>query len=118
MAALGVPMFTFAVRPAYKSKELLIEFRKGSGNDDMIEAMRSVLDQASVELIEKIDLWQNDEVIYKMKSQYGEFELSSNNWGCIFIMAPDNQAAIKALGVLFSGSHKFQQEVVNFEQYT
>ena len=111
-------MFTFAVRPAYKTKELLIEFRSGSGSDEMIAAMKQVLAKADIEVIEKIDLWQNDEMIYKMRSKFGEFELSSSNCGSIFIMAPENQRAIESLSALFSVSNSFHSEVVDFAQYT
>jgi hypothetical protein len=61
---------------------------------------------------------QNDEMIYKMQSKFGEFELSSDNYGCIFIMAADNQPAIESLGTLFSDSNSFQFEAVDFAQYT
>lgn len=111
-------MFTFAVRPGYKSESLLIEFRKGCGSDEMISAMKSVLAQADIEVIEKHDLWQNDEMLYKMNSKFGEFELSSDNWDSIFILAPENQPAIKALASLFSESCQFQTEEAGFEQYT
>jgi hypothetical protein len=111
-------MFTFALRPGHKSKELLIEFRKGSGSDEMVSAMKQVLAQADFEIIKTIDFWQNDEMIYKIKSKFGNFELSSDNWGCMFIMAPDNQPAIKSLAALFSESASFQAEVVDFAQYT
>jgi len=111
-------MFTFAVRPAHKTKELLIEFRKGSGSDEMVAAMKQVLAKADIEVIEKVDLWENDEMIYKMRSKFGEFELSSSNYGSIFIMAPKNQLAIKSLGALFSESNNFQSEAVDFAQYT
>ena len=111
-------MFTFAVRPCYKSKDLLIEFRKGCGSDEMISAMKSVLAKADMEVIKKHDLWQNDEMLYKMNSKFGEFEVSCDNWGSIFILAPDNQPAIKALASLFSESCQFQTEEVDFEQYT
>lgn len=111
-------MFTFAVRPGYKTKDLLIEFRKGTGDDEMISALKQVLAKADVEVIDKTDLWQNDEMIYKMQSKYGEFELSSSNYGCIFITAQTNQAVIKSLAKLFSESGTFQEELVDPGQYT
>jgi hypothetical protein len=110
-------MFTFSVRPGYKSKELLLEFRSGSGSDAMIAAMKAVLAKVKVDVIEKIDLWQNDEIIYRMTSSLGEFELSSDNYGCIFIIATENQDAIKKLGHIFASSEYFQEEVVNFADY-
>ena len=108
-------MFTFAIRPGNNTEELLIEFRKGSGSDEMILAMKKVLAEANADVIEKIDLWQNDEVIYKMKSQFGSFEISSDNYGCIFIMAPDNQPAIVAISSLLSKSNIFKSEAISFD---
>jgi hypothetical protein len=110
-------MFTFAVRPGYHSKELLLEFRQGSGTDEMIVAMKSVLAVVNAKAAETTDLWQNDEIIYKMTSSIGEFDISSSNYGCIFILAPNNQDAIKKLGECFAGSDSFQQEVVDFSLY-
>jgi hypothetical protein len=110
-------MFTFAIRPGYKSKELLIEFRLGSGDDEMIEAMKEALAKINAELVEKIDLWQNDEIIYRMKSNYGGFEISSDNYGNVFILAPSNQAAITAIGLVLASSPSFKEVVVNHEQY-
>lgn len=111
-------MFTFAVRPSYKSKDLLIDFREGSGSDEMISAMKAVLAEADIKVIGKLDLWQNDEMLYKIDSKFGKFEISSDNWGCVFILAPDNQPAINSLASLFSESSQFQKEEVDFEQYT
>jgi len=84
----------------------------------MVSAMKAVLEKADMKVLEKIDLWQNDEFIYKMQSKFGEFELSTSNYGGIFILAPDNQLAIESLGALFSHSEHFQSEVVDFAQYT
>jgi hypothetical protein len=111
-------MFTFAVRPGHGSKELLLEFRKGTGSDEMVAAMKEVLTKANVEVIRKRDLWENDEIIYYMDSDFGEFELSSNNYGCIFIMAPKNQAAIVKLGEAFDSVAPFEREEVDFAKYT
>jgi len=77
-------MFTFAIRPGYKTKELLIEFRLGSGDDEMIVAMKEALAEINAELVEKLDLWQNDEIIYRMKSNCGDFDISSDSYGNFF----------------------------------
>lgn len=111
-------MFTFAVRPAYKSRNLLVEFRKGSGSEEMIAALMQVFAKAGIESTQKIDLWQNDEVIYTMRSSFGEFELSSDNWGYVFIMAPNNQPAIRLLEKILVDSALFESESVDFAQYS
>jgi hypothetical protein len=36
-------MFTFAIRPGYGTKELLIEFLQGSGSDEMFKSMKAAL---------------------------------------------------------------------------
>ena len=110
-------MFSFAIRPAHKTQELLLEFRSSSGSDEIISAMKEVLAKINTKLIEKIDLWQNDEIIYKMTSDCGEFELSSNNFECLFIKAPSNQAAIKTIGSALAASGLFQEEAVDYAQY-
>jgi hypothetical protein len=110
-------MFTFAVRPGYTTKELLIEFRSGSGSDEMIRAMWQVFDKFEIKVISKEDFWGNDEIIYKMQSAFGGFDLSSDNHGFIFILAPENQATIKSLAALLSESGFFQCEENSFEQH-
>ena len=110
-------MFTFAIRPGYKTKELLIEFRLGSGDDEMIVALKEALAKVNAELVEKLDLWQNDEIIYRMKSDCGEFDISSNNYGSIFVLAPHNQAAITTIGLALASSPSFEEVVVDHAQY-
>lgn len=110
-------MFTFVIRPGYKTKELLIEFRLGSGEDEMIQALKESLAAINAQLVEKIDLWQNDELIFKMNSDCGQFEISSNNYGSMFIHAPDNQIAIQTIGQALSKSPLFTEVVVDHAQY-
>ena len=106
-------MFTFAIRPGYKTKELLIEFRLGSGDDEMIVAMKEALAEINAELVEKLDLWQNDEIIYRMKSNCGDFDISSDSYGNFFILSPGNQAAIKKMGLVLASSPFFKELVVD-----
>ncbi len=110
-------MFTFAIRPGYKTKELLIEFRLGSGDDEMIVAMKEALAEINAELVEKLDLWQNDEIIYRMKSNCGDFDISSNSYGSIFILSPDNQTAIKKIGLVLASSPSFKEVEVDHAPY-
>jgi len=84
----------------------------------MTAALRKALLRIGAELERKEDLWQNDEILYHMSSDVGKFQISSDNYGCVFILVPGNQPAIKTLGAALSASGLFEREEVDFGTYT
>ncbi|MDX1251028.1 MAG: hypothetical protein IDH49_02000 [Gammaproteobacteria bacterium] len=127
-------MFTFAIRPGYGTNDLLIEFFKGAGSDEMISALREVLTEIGAKTVSIEDLWQNDEMVYHMDSNVGEFELSLNVWDCIFIIpaarkswfgwgnATRNRerrhATVSEIEAALLRSGKFVREEVKFADYS
>jgi hypothetical protein len=80
--------------------------------------MRLVLENFYAKVTNKTNLWQNDQMIYKMQSSAGRFDISIDNYGCTFINSAENQTGIKATAKAFSESVAFESESVNFSEYT
>ncbi len=110
-------MFSFRTRPGYKSKNLLIEFLRGSGSDEMVIALKNALKKLNCKTISKEDCWMNDEFIYNMNSQFGEFEISSDSYGEVFIIAETNQIAILEIEKALIESGEFEKEEADFSKY-
>ncbi len=110
-------MYKYRVRPGYGSDKLLIEFLSDTGNKNFISTFKNVLSVCNAHSKKKIDLWFNDELIYNMDSDFGKFEISTDNWGNLFIIAEENQKAINLLDEIISKNDLFMKEEVNFEDY-
>jgi hypothetical protein len=69
------PLYKYYCRPEYGSKKLLIEFISGTDGDtftmDVLDALKSI----KPDLLALNDLWMNDEVMYTITSDCGEFTL-------------------------------------------
>lgn len=103
-------MFTFVVRNGHESPDDLIEFRKGSGTKEMIEALKKVLTTIEAKTEKKEDLWFNDEMLYHMNSAIGKFEISADVWNDIFILANGNSDTIKSIEKVLIESGYFSIE--------
>ncbi len=58
-----------------------------------------------------------DEMLYHIKSDIGKFQISSDSWGGVFILADNNQKAINELGNLLSQDDRFLKEEVDHKKY-
>lgn len=103
-------MYTFKVRKGYGSEELLIEFIKASGTEEMIEDLKMSLSSIGAKLEKKEDFWMNDEMLYHMNSEIGRFQISVDVWDCIFILASNNQTAIHKIESVLTESGKFSKQ--------
>ena len=63
------------------------------------------------------DLWMNDEVIFTVDSDHGQFLLSKDNWDFALIMAEDNQSCILSIDKILSSNSIFKKEEVDFNDY-
>jgi hypothetical protein len=81
---LGIIMFTFATRPGFSSKRLLIEFSKGVGSEEMISALKKALNSIGAKT-EKINVvWRNDEILYDIFCELETFQISTDNYESFF----------------------------------
>lgn len=109
--------YTYHYRPGYGSEHLLIEFISGVENErfniDLFDALKAINPQ----LIDLQDLWMNDEVLYTIHSNLGDFILSKDIWDLAFITADHNQACITQINDLLIEDSRFEKIEVNFDDY-
>jgi len=67
------------------------------------------LEKCGATVLEKEDLWMNDEMIYHMDCPQGRFEVSTNNCGSVFIMPESGETIIAYLRDALLQSGCFQQ---------
>lgn len=74
-------MNKYRLRPAYESKELLIEFTSRLKDDKFIFKLETALSALNTVITGSEDLWMNEEVLIQAKCDSGAFEISVNDWG-------------------------------------
>ncbi len=109
--------YKYKVRPGYGSTELLIEFLPDKADEVFFGCIFRALEAIRVTPVDVVDLWMNDEIIWNMKSDAGEFELSKDIWDMVFIMADNNQAVIEIIDSLLEKDGCFIKEEVDFNNY-
>jgi hypothetical protein len=111
-------MYRYRLRPAYGSKELLIELLPETADQAFFGELLVVLKQVNANVTDVLDLWMNDEVLLSFESDLGPFLVSKDIWDFVFIMAPENQPAILKIEQALRANAQFQSEVVDFNQYS
>ncbi|MGB0429120.1 MAG: hypothetical protein ACPGLV_01510 [Bacteroidia bacterium] len=110
-------MNIFRLRPAYKSKELLIEFTSGAERDNFVSSLEKALKCINVKITGSQDLWMNDELLFEATSDLGAFLLSIDSWGLAFIMSKENQILITEIDSILNRNINFKKVTVDFENY-
>jgi hypothetical protein len=110
-------MYKYKLRPGYQSKQLLIEFVLKAVDDEFLECFYQTLEPIHPQQIKVTDLWMNDEVMIMFESDLGGFEMSIDNYGDVFIMAPINQAVIIKIDELISSHDAFEKLEVDMDEY-
>lgn len=110
-------MYKYRTRPGYGSKKLLIEFMTDTGNEEFVNTFKSVLLKHNIKVKYNEELLFTGQINYTMLSDAGEFDIVTDNWGCLFIHAENNQNVISYLENIFSQEESFIKEIVNFEDY-
>lgn len=110
-------MYRYKVRPGYGSEKLLIEIFPEKADEVFFGCIFRSLEAIKVAPFNVVDLWMNDEIIWNMKSDAGEFELSKDIWDMVFIMADNNQRVIEIIDGLLEKDNSFIKEEVDFGEY-
>ncbi len=109
--------YKYRYRPEYGSDSLLIEFVYGVENEafgtDLFDAMKEI----NPKLAGLEDLWMNDEFLYKINSDLGQFTLSKDIWDLAFLMADDNQSCILQINNLLLNDNRFEKIEVDFNDF-
>ena len=110
-------IYKYYLRPAYGSKNLLLEFFIGSPEtnfqDDLFLALESLA--LNIESVE--DAFLSDSIVLHINSNKGKFLICKDVWGYVIIMAPDNQPCIILINDILNKSNRFEKEEVDFENY-
>lgn len=99
--------YTYNLRPAYQSEELLIEFISHVDSKEFLEDLFDLLTNNGYKVNEVEDIWMNDEVLIHIDTPNGKVFLSKDIWGCVFILGEDNQEDIFHIHRLLKNSSDF-----------
>ena len=84
----------YKLRPAYGSKELLIEFNLKSNIDELIQKLTELLEANGFKFDGIRDVWMNDEFWFHFSSENGGVILSKDIYDIVFITGENNQKDI------------------------
>lgn len=105
-------MYKYHVRPCYGRPELLIEFSIDNEDVDFIPLLLQALARLQLKVEGVENLWMNDETLIGISSSDGDFMLSKDVWGFVFILANENQAIISRISGLLKNHPQFEKEDV------
>ena len=109
--------YRYSLRPAYGSKDLLLEFIIDDPGSAFDRDLFSALDDLQPDITALQDLWMNDEIILTISCTKGELLYSKDIWGFAFIMAQYNQECVIAIDEILQKSELFLKEEVDYEDY-
>lgn len=109
-------LYKYHLRPAYKSEELLIEIFTGVDKPTFLEEFIQAIWVMEPNMEEVKDLWFNDEVMFTIRTKFGDFDLSKDIWGLAFLMSK-NQESIMRINSLLEKNEKFTKVEVDHEKY-
>ena len=101
--------YKYQYRPEYGSDNLLIEFFAKTEDDNFIPDLLNAIKIINPKQDSIEDLWMNDEILLKFKSDRGEFTLSKDIWGFAFIITENNQECLKEINAILSIDPRFEK---------
>lgn len=110
-------MYKYYLRPGYGTLKLLIEFFHGTESNSFISDLFAAISELKPEIIDFSELWMNDETLLSISTEMGEFMITKDIWGFVFIMAEDNQECILKINSILESTEHFEKEEVDFEKY-
>jgi hypothetical protein len=110
-------MYNYKLRPGYQSKLYLIEFFLKEVDDEFLETFILSLESLHPKQIKVTDVWVNDEIVIEFDSDIGVFEMNIDNYGEVFIMAPNNQQVIVKIDEILNEDENFSKLVVDLDEY-
>ena len=113
---MNINTYKYHLRPEYKSENLLIEFFSGVENEKFLSELLNSLIEINPKIEGKTDLWINDEIIFKVYSDFGNFLLSKDIWNLAFIISK-NQECIHKINSILLNDIRFEKVEVNFGDY-
>jgi hypothetical protein len=109
--------YKYHYRPGYGSDNLLIEIFNGVENEAFAGDLFDAIKEINPKLAGREDLWMNDEILYTINSDLGQFTLSKDIWDLAFIMADDNQSGVLQINNLLLNDERFEKIEVDFNDF-
>ena len=109
--------YKYRYRPGYGSDGLLIEIVNGVENEVFWTDLFDAIKEINPKLAGREDLWMNDEILYTINSDLGQFKLSKDIWGMAFFMADDNQTCILKINNLLLNDNRFEKIEVDLNDF-
>lgn len=107
----------YYLRPCYGSDKLLVEFILDSSNMNFNENILCALSSIHPKIDSVDDLWMNNEILFHISSDRGDFLLSKEIWDSAFILTENNQFIIKEIDNILSRNDLFEKIEVDFTKY-
>ncbi|RXK85872.1 hypothetical protein [Filimonas effusa] len=104
-------MYKYYYRKAYMSGTSLIEFFKGTGRDGFFTTVFAALSSIHPTVKGVKELWLNDEVVFSVNSDLGNFMLSKNIDEHSCIMADGDSVCIEKIEQLLAQHPQFELAV-------
>lgn len=99
-------IYKYRCQKDHDGSDFLIEFLQGDDNDNFGNHLLESIQELNPQLEEKQDLWMNDEVLFRLKSNAGSFTISKDNW-TTFILAEHNAHIILLIHDLLRKDGRF-----------
>ena len=109
-------LFKYHFRPSYGSNELLIEIFTNVDREDFMDHFYDTISVMEPIIEDVKDLWMNDEVLFTVRTKFGDLLFSKDAWGTAFVMSK-NQDCLGRVNSLLESNSKFHNVEVDFGQY-
>ncbi|HEY6144074.1 MAG TPA: hypothetical protein VIV55_11735 [Flavobacterium sp.] len=110
-------IYKYRFRPEYNSENLIIEIFSGVENKSFFSDLLNSIIEINPKIEEISELWMNDEFIFNVQSDIGNFLLSKDIWDLAFIMSENNQECVNRINSILSNDKRFEKVEVNFDDY-
>ncbi len=110
-------MYKYHFRPEYGSEKLLIEIFNSLEKEEFLSDFLDAIKILKPKVVDLEDLWMNDEILINVNSEMGEFILSKDTWGFVFLMSENNQECLFRINSILEITENFEKVEVDFEDY-
>lgn len=110
-------MYKYHFRPEYGSEKLLIEIFNSLEKEEFLSDFLDAIKILKPKVVDLEDLWMNDEILINVNSEIGEFILSKDTWGFVFLMSENNQECLFRINSILEIAENFEKVEIDFEDY-
>ncbi|MEI6882567.1 MAG: hypothetical protein WCK82_14705 [Bacteroidota bacterium] len=101
--------YKYRLRLGYYSTEYLIEFFYGVENENFGKDLLDAIKEIRPIISKSTDVWMNDEFLYEIKTEVGQFTLLSSAYDFAFIHNKKNQDCVFKIDNLLSIDNRFEK---------